>query len=74
MKAKKMLLIVSAVLLALTQVGGWAQGKYVPKADEELFGTWTNGQNAGGIFQPQKFRVHSWRIQSLQQDIRLGSR
>jgi hypothetical protein len=30
------------VLLSLFLLGGCATGKYVPKANEELYGTWTN--------------------------------
>ena len=40
----KRVLIVSAsiLLLGLIQVGGWAQTKYVPKENEEIYGTWLN--------------------------------
>ncbi len=31
-----------AAMLCLTLLGGCATGKYVPKANEELYGTWTN--------------------------------
>jgi len=29
-------------------------GKYIPKPNEELYGTWTNGQNGGDLKHPQK--------------------
>jgi len=34
-----MLLFGAALLLVLAQIGGWAQEKYQPKANEELYGT-----------------------------------
>lgn len=42
MKSRLLLLAVSTALLALIQVGGWAQEKYVPKPNEEIYGTWVN--------------------------------
>jgi hypothetical protein len=38
MKTRMILL----VLVAMTPLIAWAQGKYVPKDNEELYGTWTN--------------------------------
>ena len=32
------------VLIMLTSVWGFAQDKYVPKDNEELYGTWTNSK------------------------------
>ena len=37
-----LIVAVSIVLLALIQIGGWAQTKYVPKENEEIYGTWLN--------------------------------
>ena len=42
MKSGKVFLDVLMGLLVLTLLGGCATGKYVPKASEELYGTWTN--------------------------------
>jgi hypothetical protein len=42
MKYGKLLLVLSGVLLALNQVGGWPQQKLVVKADDTYFGTWIN--------------------------------
>ena len=42
MKTRILIVSASVVLFSLIQVGGWAQGKYVPKENEELYGTWTN--------------------------------
>ena len=42
MKDRLSLLAAVVTLLALMQVVGWAQDKYVPSGDEELYGTWTN--------------------------------
>ena len=44
MKTRVMLFGVSILLMALSQMGGWSQAKYVPKENEELYGTWTNDQ------------------------------
>src|SRR5208283_230530 len=40
-------------LLALSILGGCATGEYIPKPNEELYGTWINEQNGGNIFLPQ---------------------
>jgi len=45
MNPRRLLLGAMAVLLVIVPVGGWAQEKYVPKDNEELYGTWTNEQN-----------------------------
>ena len=42
MKTPATTIAVFAVFVALIQVGGWAQEKYVPKDNEELYGTWIN--------------------------------
>ncbi len=42
MKRLTQVLGASLVLFAMIQAEGWAQEKYVPKANEELYGTWTN--------------------------------
>jgi hypothetical protein len=33
------------------------QDKYVPKANEKLYGTWTNEHNSGDTLHPQKVIV-----------------
>jgi len=40
MKGRVMIVGASFVLLALVQIGGWAQAKYHAKQNEELYGTW----------------------------------
>ena len=40
MKARMPIVSASLVLFALIQVGGWAQSKYVPRENEEIFGRW----------------------------------
>jgi hypothetical protein len=47
------------ILLSTIPLGVIAQDKYVPKANEELYGTWTNEQNNGDIYHPQKVVVTS---------------
>lgn len=42
MKFGKLLLVLSVVLLALNQAGGWSQEKLVVNADDPYFGTWVN--------------------------------
>jgi hypothetical protein len=50
-----MLVLGTAVmLLSMIPLGANAQDKYVPKENEELYGTWTNEQNGKGFFNPQK--------------------
>ena len=47
MKTRRALLLATGIgLLILVQVGGWAQEKYVPKENEELFGRWKDDKNA----------------------------
>jgi hypothetical protein len=44
---KRCMLLVSAViLLAMIHTAGWTQGKYIPKATEEMYGTWINKHGA----------------------------
>ena len=45
MKGRMPVVCVSLVLFALIQVEGWAQTKYVPKENEELYGTWINDKS-----------------------------
>jgi len=40
MKTKLFVLILTVVLGATAQVSGWAQAKYQPKQNEEIYGTW----------------------------------
>jgi hypothetical protein len=39
---KPRMMLSGVILLALIQIGGWAQGKYVPAPNEMFYGTWTN--------------------------------
>ena len=49
------LFLISSILLFIVLLGARAQEKYVPKADEELYGTWTNEEYSGlTSYQPQK--------------------
>ena len=54
----RMFLGVLACLLASVLLGGCGPGKYVEKANEELYGTWTNESYSGviseGNYTPQK--------------------
>jgi hypothetical protein len=43
-----------SVAVILIVAGGCAPGKYVAKQNEQLYGTWTNQQNVGGVLSPQK--------------------
>jgi hypothetical protein len=54
MRPLTMLLGTTVILLAFIQVECLAQEKYIPKANEELYGTWTNEQNGGDKYHPQK--------------------
>ena len=45
------------LLLAMIQIGGWAQEAVVPKGAEELFGTWANEKNLADVFHGQKVIV-----------------
>ena len=54
MNGRTLLVSATVIVLSILVTGGWAQQKYVPKTDEELYGTWTNGQNSGDWFRPQK--------------------
>ena len=46
MKTRRILLTLPAVACALALLGGCGPGKYVPKANEEIYGTWTNPDSA----------------------------
>jgi len=54
-----MLFGASIVLLASIHVGGWAEEKYMPKEDEELYGTWTNEQGVKDYYHPPKSVVNT---------------
>jgi hypothetical protein len=56
MNAKRLFLI-SLVLLCVLAPGAIAQGNYIPKENEELYGTWTNKENLGDHYHPQKLVV-----------------
>jgi hypothetical protein len=50
-------ILISAALVLLVSSGIAAQDKYIPKPNEELYGTWTNEKNRGDLFHPQKVVV-----------------
>jgi hypothetical protein len=54
MKTRFLLLCASFILLFLIPVGASAQEKYVPNANEELYGTWINDKT-----------VNTFRIQKM---------
>jgi len=57
MNPRKVFLI-SSVLLFIISLGVIAQDKYIPKENEELYGTWTNEQYSDSIsYQAQKMVV-----------------
>ena len=49
MKTRWVALAVSVSLLVLFLIGGCGQGKYTPKSNEELYGTWINEKTAAKI-------------------------
>ncbi len=47
MKTRRTVLLATGIaMLTLAQSGGWAQEKYVPKENEELFGRWKDDKAA----------------------------
>lgn len=54
MKSRVVFLSVSVISLSVFLLGGCASGKYVPKASEELYGTWTSEQAVNDYSHPQK--------------------
>ncbi|MGA2765875.1 MAG: hypothetical protein ABSG17_21215 [Spirochaetia bacterium] len=57
MKTRMMILAVLLSFLTLIMLGSCGPGKYVPKANEEIYGTWTNekyGIMNAKIYSPQK--------------------
>jgi hypothetical protein len=57
MKGRMCLPVAALLLLSMIQVGGWAQENFVPKGDEELYGTWANEKNNVDVFHGQKVVV-----------------
>jgi len=55
MKTCVMMVCSSLALLMLILVGGWAQAKYVPKPNEEIYGTWVNEETSASHFQALHF-------------------
>jgi hypothetical protein len=45
------------VLIVLAFMSGFAQNKYVPRDNEELYGTWINKQDPGNFWHPQRVVV-----------------
>ncbi len=56
--------ILCAALLVSGMTEGWAQGKYVAAADEELYGTWTNRRTVADVWHPQKLVFAPDRIKA----------
>jgi hypothetical protein len=58
MAFRERVLIIALSLVILIALGSYAQAKYVEKANEELYGTWTNesyaGISPGNYYSPQK--------------------
>jgi len=55
MNGPRLSICVAVTLLSISMLRGWAQERYVPKADEELYGTWTNERYTGiASYQSQK--------------------
>jgi hypothetical protein len=54
MKRRMLFLSFLMILLSIITFGANAQDKYVPKPNEELYGTWTSKQNVEDFFHPQK--------------------
>lgn len=47
MKTRRAIFLVAGItMLVFAQLGGWAQEKYVPKENEELFGRWKDDKVA----------------------------
>jgi hypothetical protein len=62
MKTRTMIPVVLATLVALVLLGGCATGKYAPKANEELYGTWTNEDTANiDLIQRQVYSSGEWK-------------
>ena len=57
MKTRRLLLSAPVILLCMIPFGANAQDKYIPKANEEGYGIWTNEQSKGSLFRPQKVVV-----------------
>ena len=54
MKARMLIIGASIVLLSVFLLADWNPGEYVPKENEEVYGTWVNKDNHGYYFSPQK--------------------
>ena len=54
MKSRVLIIGASVIVLSVFLLADWNPGKYVPKENEELYGTWVNKGNYGGEFSPQK--------------------
>ena len=64
MKTHISIVAAAAILSALLLLAGCGQSKYTPKADEELYGTWTNSSLSGEVhlpapYMPQKVVITS---------------
>lgn len=60
MKTTKLVLGVLSVLVVLAFTLSYAEEEkaYVPKDDEELYGTWVNEDYSGGLYGAQKITIH----------------
>ncbi len=55
MKTRLLVIGLTVVSLLIVQVRGWTQSRYMPKENEEIYGTWTNEEYpTDDIFHPQK--------------------
>ena len=63
--------LVSSAFMVLVLLAACGPGKYTPKPNEELYGTWTNEQNVGGVLAPQKavFAVDEYKLYSNLSDL-----
>ena len=54
----------AAILLSMILLGGCGQGKYTPKANEELYGTWINRSYTGKFSPPNDYHPQKEVIDS----------
>lgn len=60
--------LISSVLLFIITLGATAQDKYIPKADEEIYGTWISANLAQTQFQKYVLRAEVMKRYSLLSD------
>jgi hypothetical protein len=79
MKTTKLISGVVSILVVLAFTLGYAEEKkaYVPKDDEELYGTWVNEDYSGGLFGMRKRSIHpdrTWEVFNFATDTTSGWR